>query len=149
MPRADNEKKVDPKCRERVSSFVVPVDAAFPDQETTMKFLTFYHPENPSPPTAERMAEMGQFMEEMVKAGILVETGGVQTSGTRVRLSGKKFTVTDGPFAESKEVIVGWALLEARDKAHVLEVAKRFLELAGDGESEIRQVMSEPPKVVG
>jgi hypothetical protein len=114
-----------------------------------MKFLTFYHPEKPSPPTAEGMAAMGQFIEEMTKAGIFVDGGGVQTAGMRVRKAGQKFTVTDGPFAESKEVIVGWAMLEVKSKEHLLEVTRRFLEIAGDGESDIRQVFTDPPKAVG
>jgi hypothetical protein len=117
--------------------------------ETTMKFLTFYHPEKLTPPTAKHIAAMGQLIEEMTKAGTLIETGAVPTTGFRVRRSGEKLTVTDGPFAESKEVIVGYALIEAKSKEHVIELTKRFLEIAGDGESDIRQVFTEPPKAVG
>lgn len=55
-------------------------------------------------------------------------------------------TVKDGPFAESKEVVGGFAILEARSKAHAIELAKEFLEVAGDGECEIRQIYQAPPQ---
>jgi hypothetical protein len=86
------------------------------------------------------MAKMGKLIEEMMKAGVLLSTEGCQPSvkGARVRKSGAKLTVTDGPFTESKEVIGGFALMEAKSKEEMIELTKRFLNVAGDGECEIR-----------
>jgi hypothetical protein len=88
------------------------------------------------------MADMGQFIEQMAKAGVPIATEGCLPSakGARVRLSNGKLTVTDGPFTESKELIGGFALIQANSKEEAIEWTKRFLEVAGDGESEIRQI---------
>jgi hypothetical protein len=95
-----------------------------------------------SPPTPELMAEMGTFIEEATKAGVLLAAGGLAPldEATRVTYADGKFTVVDGPFTEAKELIGGWALMEARDKDEAVEWTKRFLAIAGDGESTIRQV---------
>jgi hypothetical protein len=109
----------------------------------TMRFLSIYKTaETGVPPTPEKMAEMGKFCEEMAKAGVLLATEGCLPSvtGARVRLSGGKVSVTDGPFTESKELIAGFALLQVKSKEEAVELTKRFLELAGDGEAELRQV---------
>jgi hypothetical protein len=94
------------------------------------------------PPTPELMAEMGRFVEEATKAGVLLSTGGIapSASGVKVTRTNGTFTVTDGPFAESKELVGGWALCEVRDMDEAIEWAKRFRDLVGDGESRIRQV---------
>jgi hypothetical protein len=94
------------------------------------------------PPSPELMQEMGKFIEEVSKAGVLVATGGMAPSaqGTTVTHKGGEFTVTDGPYAEAKELIGGWALVDVRDKDEAIEWTKRFLAVAGDGESRIRQV---------
>ncbi len=108
-----------------------------------MRFLTIYKTaETGVPPTTEDMARMGQLIEEMTKAGVLLATEGCLPSskGARVRLSNGKLTVTDGPFTESKEVIGGFALIQAKSKEEAIELTKRFLQVAGDGESEIRQI---------
>jgi hypothetical protein len=94
------------------------------------------------PPSPELMAEMGKFIEEATKAGVLLATGGlapVEEAVKVIRADGK-FTVVDGPFTEAKELIGGWALMETRDQDEAVEWTKRFLNLAGDGESTIRQV---------
>ncbi len=95
-----------------------------------------------SPPSEELMTEMGRFVEEATKAGVLLATGGLAPAAeaTRVVRSGGKFTVLDGPFTEAKELVGGWALMEVRDKAEAIEWTKRFLDIAGDGETTIRQV---------
>jgi hypothetical protein len=61
-------------------------------------------------------------------------------NGARIRLSTGRVTVTDGPFTESKELIAGFALLQADSREHAVELTRRFLRIAGDGECEIRQV---------
>jgi hypothetical protein len=109
----------------------------------TMRFISIYKTtERDVPPTPEHMAEMGKFCEEMAKAGVLLATEGCLPSatGARVRLSGGQLTVTDGPFTESKELVAGFALLQVNSKVEAVELAKRFLKLAGDGEAELRQV---------
>jgi hypothetical protein len=110
-----------------------------------MRFLgyTMGDPSVPLPqPSPELMTEMGKFIEEATKAGVLVATGGVAPldQATKVIKSGDKFTVIDGPFTEAKELVGGWALMECRDKAEAVEWTKRFLAIAGDGESMIRPV---------
>jgi hypothetical protein len=110
-----------------------------------MRFLgyTLGDPTAPIPPPApELMDEMGKFIEEATKAGVLVATGGLGPAdeGTKVRLQDGKFTVTDGPFTETKELIGGWALMETRDRDEAIEWTKRFLSIVGEGESTIRQV---------
>jgi hypothetical protein len=108
-----------------------------------MRFLSIYKTvERNTPPTTEEMARMGTLIEEMAKNGTLVSTEGCLPSakGARVRRSGGKVTVTDGPFTESKEVVGGFAILEANSKEHAIELTKRFLEVAGEGECEVRQI---------
>ena len=112
-----------------------------------MRFLSIYKtPERTTPPSVEHIAQMGKLIEEMVKKGVLIATEGCLPTalGARVRRSGSKLTVTDGPFTEAKEVIGGFALLEAKSKEEAIELAKQFLDIAGDGECEIRQIFTEP-----
>src|SRR5260370_42671850 len=91
------------------------------------------------PPDEQLYAEMGRFVEELTRAGVLLATGGLDR-GTHVAASGGTITLTDGPFTESKEVIVSFALLEVRSRDEALELARRFWKLGGDGEGAIRQV---------
>jgi hypothetical protein len=94
------------------------------------------------PPSPEFMAEMNAFVEEATKAGVLVATGGVGpiAEATKVVCDNGKFTILDGPFAEAKELVGGWALMEVRDKDEAIEWTKRFLAILGSGESTLRQV---------
>jgi hypothetical protein len=94
------------------------------------------------PPSPELMAEMGDFIEEATKAGILVATGGFAplAEATKVSLADGAYTVTDGPFTEAKELIGGWALMETRDKDEAVEWTKRFLGVLGYGECTVRPV---------
>lgn len=110
-----------------------------------MRFLTYTLGDDSvpaPPPTPELMQEMGKLVEEATKAGVLVATGGLAPTaeGTKVQYADGQFSVIDGPFTETKELIGGWALLEVRDKAEAIEWTKRFLAIAGIGESTIRQV---------
>ena len=113
-----------------------------------MKYLAFIrHPESyrESTPPPALMAAMDQFVAKATKDGILLDTGGLLPSkdGVRVRLANGKVTVTDGPFSEAKEVIGGWAILEAASKADVVRFATEFMELHRlwpefEGEAEVR-----------
>ena len=91
-------------------------------------------------PTEKELTEMGKFNEELVKAGVMLAGEGLQASskGARVRFDGKKRTVIDGPFAESKELVAGFWLWQVKSKEEAIEWLKRapFQE----GEVEIRQV---------
>jgi hypothetical protein len=89
---------------------------------------------------------MGKLIDEHMKAGKLLATEGCLPSahGARVRLSDGKVTVTDGPFTEAKEVVGGFAILEADSKEEAIELAKRFLDVAGDGECEVRELNEVP-----
>jgi hypothetical protein len=113
-----------------------------------MRFMMLYKPgrESDAPPTQQEIAAMGQLIDEMAREGVLIATDGLQPSskGSRVRISGEKFTVTDGPFTETKELIAGYAIVEAKSKQEAIELAKRFLKVVGEGESEIRQMHDAP-----
>lgn len=95
-----------------------------------------------SPPTPELMEQMRQLMADATEAGVLVATGGLAPTaqGTTLRYEDGEFTVTDGPHTESKELVGGWALMEVRDRDEAVEWAKRFLVIAGEGESRLRRV---------
>ncbi|MGZ3700058.1 MAG: YciI family protein [Bdellovibrionota bacterium] len=114
-----------------------------------MKFLCIYKPAKAegTPPTQNEMQEMGKLITEGLNSGWLLSTEGCLPSslGARVRLSGGKFSVTDGPFTEAKEIVGGFALIQAKSKAEAIELTRNFLKIAGDGESEIRQVYEEAP----
>jgi len=117
-----------------------------------MRFLSIYKTvETNRPPSLEHMTKMGQLIEESMKAGVLLATEGClpSASGARVRLSNGKITVTDGPFTETKEVIGGFAMLQANYRAEAIEIDHKFLEVAGDGECEIRQIFTAPEAAPG
>jgi hypothetical protein len=108
-----------------------------------MRFLSIYKSvETGLPPTQEEMARMGKLIEEGFKAGYLLSVEGCLPSatGARVRLSGGKVTVTDGPFTESKELVGGMAILQVGSKEEAIERAREFLRVAGPGECELRQL---------
>ena len=94
-------------------------------------------------PSTKLLADMGKFNEELVKAGIMLAGGGLQPSskGKRVRISGEKRTVIDGPFSETKELIAGYWLWQVRSMEEAVEWVKRCPNPhLGEGEIEIRQV---------
>jgi hypothetical protein len=93
-------------------------------------------------PSEELLAAMAKFNENMVKAGILLDAAGLQPSskGARIRFSGNKRTVTDGPFAETKELIAGYWIIQVKSMADAIEWMKRCPNPHEvDGEIEIRQ----------
>jgi hypothetical protein len=97
-------------------------------------------PQTGAPPSPEFLAEMGKLIGEAMQAGVLVTTGALQPKGTRLRLANGKFTVTDGPFIEAKELTGGFAVLQTNSLEEAIEWCKRFRLIVGDGESEIVQV---------
>jgi len=107
-----------------------------------MKFLMTYASTSKVPPTPEQMAAIGKFSQEMAATGNLLMTGGLQrpTKGTRVQFAGGKFTVLDGPYAETKELIDGFALIDVKSHEEALALAKRFMSIAGEGDGEVLQV---------
>jgi hypothetical protein len=110
-----------------------------------MKVLTLYKPTHRNPITPEHMAAMEKFIDELRASGVLLATEGRKDRATemRIKLSKGELTVTDGPFTESKELIAGFALLRVKSREELIELSRRFLEIAGDGESEVIEVFSE------
>lgn len=110
-----------------------------------------YEAGNPPPP--ELQAAMGAYTEEMMKAGVVVGVGGLLPSamGAKVRIAGDAVSVLDGPFTEAKELIGGYAIVEAKSKAEAIEHAKRFMKLhvevlgpSYSGECEVREMCMPP-----
>jgi hypothetical protein len=105
------------------------------------------------PPPQALMEAIAKLGEEAAKAGVFVEMGGLLPTamGARLRLSGGKLTVTDGPFSEAKEVIGGYAVYSVKTKQEAIEWATRFMNLhkqhwpGWEGETELRQIMEFGP----
>ena len=94
-------------------------------------------------PSEQLLSEMGKFNEELVKAGIMLAAEGLHPSsnGSRVRFSGAKRTVIDGPFAETKELVAGFWIWQVKSKEEAIEWVKRCPNpMPGDSEIEIRQI---------
>jgi len=105
-----------------------------------MQFLVYdpnFNPEDATLPTPEAMEAMGAFIGEAVQAGVVVLTGALKPESTRLRLQDGKFTVTDGPYIELKELLAGFAVLEVPSLEEAIEWSKRFRQIIGEGESEI------------
>jgi len=115
-----------------------------------MQFLCIYRPGTPErdvPPDQAEIETMGKLIDEMTRAGVLLATGGCLPSarGAKVRLERPgSFSVTDGPFPETKELIAGYAIIQTKTKAEAVEWTKRFLTVTGKGESELRQLYEQP-----
>jgi hypothetical protein len=113
--------------------------------------------ENSGPPPKELMEAIAKIAEEATKAGEMIESGGLASTatGTRIRLSGGKVAVTDGPFTEAKEVFGGYAVFELKSKEEAIERTVRFMELhkqhwpGWEGVTEIRQVTFQNGRAVG
>jgi hypothetical protein len=115
-----------------------------------MQFISLYKPSKDNPnatrPSPEHIQKMGQLVEAEMRSGVLVATGGVKHGGHcfQVRLDGGKYSITDGPFAEAKELIGGYALLRVKSREEAVAAVKRFLELAGDGETSLHELAEFP-----
>jgi hypothetical protein len=85
-------------------------------------------------PSPQLLSDMGKLIEEMTRSGALISTAGLRptSEGVRVRLRRGKLSTVDGPFTESKEVIGGYAILEASSKQQAIELTERFLKIHGD-----------------
>jgi hypothetical protein len=85
-------------------------------------------------PSEQLMHDMGKLIEEMTREGVLVRTAGLRPTaeGVRVRLRKGALSTVDGPFTETKEVIGGFAILEAKSMTHAIELTNRFLKVHGD-----------------
>src|SRR6202048_2238848 len=124
----------------------------------TMRFMMIVKSvENSGPPPKGLTDAIAKLGEEATKAGEMIESGGLASTatGTRVRLSGGKLTVTDGPFAEAKEVFGGYAVFELKSKKEAIESAVRVMELhrqhwAGwEGVTEVREQTFHNGKALG
>lgn len=111
-----------------------------------MRFLMMHRLDERKPeawnPTPEFIEKMGAFIQDSVDKGILITAEGVHPSekGSLVRKE-KSITVTDGPFTEAKEVIGGFALINATDRAEAVEFARKYAEMFDEVEVEVRQVV--------
>ena len=85
-------------------------------------------------------ADMGRFVEELTRAGVLLATGGLDMTGTRMKAVDGKVSLIDGPYAEAKETIVSFALVDVRSKEEAIELSKRFWAIVKDGEGDLRRV---------
>ena len=126
-----------------------------------MRFMTMIKGDEQSeagvPPNPELMAAIEKYTEEMMNAGVVLEVGGLLPSskGARITVAGGKLTVIDGPFAEAKELIGGYAIVQVSSKAEAVELAKRFMKLHSDvlgpsyqGECEVRQLHEAPNQML-
>jgi hypothetical protein len=111
-----------------------------------LRFLSMHkmdeRSENEAPPDPQLIAKMGALIDEMTKAGVLQATGGLASTkkGARIRFEGGKHTVIDGPFAESKELVAGYAILELPSKAAAIDWAIRFGDVVKVNEVEVREI---------
>jgi len=117
-------------CKEKAMRFMMIVKASKESEAGVM-------------PTDEMIATMGKYNEELLKAGVLVDLSGLQPTakGFRVKFSGGKRTIVDGPFTESKELIAGYWVINVKSREEALEWAKKVPapEERGEGEIEVRQ----------
>jgi hypothetical protein len=113
-----------------------------------MRFLSIVKAaERKAPPTEQEMEQIGQLMAEGFKAGWLLSAEGLMPTefGFRVRSSGGKITVTDGPFTEAKEIVGGFSIFTAASKEEAIALARKFAAAGGgDAETEVRQLYDMP-----
>jgi hypothetical protein len=117
-----------------------------------MLFLSLYTPavKSSGPPPPEHLAKMGELVEKSMKEGTLLQTGPLGRSGpggAKVRLTRGELSVTHGPFDSVLMGASGFALFHAESRDAAVKYVREFLEVAGDGECEILQVLEGPPPV--
>jgi hypothetical protein len=116
-----------------------------------MKYLCIFTPDpnrRAELPTPEAQAALGKFAEDNRASGVLLASGGmypVAHGGAHLVVKGGEIKTLDGPFAESKELIGGFALIDVKDRAEALAVSRRFLSFSGDGEALIYEIEEAPP----
>jgi hypothetical protein len=113
-----------------------------------MRFISIYKPKKLAPPTQQEIETMGRFIAEALEKRVLLVTEGFGPStpaDAKMQLSNGKLSVTDGPFAEAKEVIGGFAIFQVKSREEMFEWTRRFLDIVGDGECEIRQLFDMSP----
>ena len=112
-----------------------------------MRFMLMFKPDKPPPPGVhackENLPEMAACLSELKKAGVVLSTTGLLSSetGARIRLSDGNLSVIDGPFAEAKEMIAGIVIVQVDSKPQAVELAKRFLTIAGGGVGDVVQIV--------
>ncbi len=116
-----------------------------------MRFMMVYKPATTTPQSRKTINAVNKPVEEARAAGTLVASEGLHPleSGAKVRLSDGVLTVVDGPFAEAKEVIAGYAIFQLKSKEEAIEAAKGFLKICGDGEVEVRQIIEKTDSAIG
>ncbi|MEV0647549.1 YciI family protein [Phytomonospora sp. NPDC050363] len=106
-----------------------------------MRYLMTTLPTDDQAEFTEQMGrEMGAFIQELSASGALLATGGLEPGGVLLSSKDGEITVTDGPFAEAKEAVVGFALIEVRSKEEAIELATRFWRIVGNGKGLVQQV---------
>lgn len=113
-----------------------------------MKFLmTYVQKPNLPPPTPAHMQKIGEFTQQHIAKGTVVMTGGLvrPSHGIQMKCENGKVSVVDGPYAESKELIDGFALVKVGSKEEALRLATEFMQIAGDGSAEVLQVFEGAP----
>ena len=111
-----------------------------------MRYLVLHYSDEATeagaPPSPEMIAAVGKYMEETAQSGVLLAAEGVRPSsmGARLTLDGGKVTVKDGPFAEAKELIAGFAILDVKSKEEAIEHAKRFAQIVGTPRVDVRLI---------
>jgi len=103
-----------------------------------MQFFVYGSPKERQQPRDP--AELGKFMEESIKKGILITGGGIHPKETRIVLADGKVTITDGPFMEGKELIPGFTVIQVETKEKAIEWVTNVRRLYGDGETKLVQM---------
>jgi hypothetical protein len=105
-------------------------------------------PANSRPPTPEVMQKMGAFMAEGFANGTLVVTGALDPRRKHIVNRSGEVTITDGPFTEAKEAVVGWAIVNVESEEQAIELSRRFYEIVGEGSGTIQRIF-EPGDMPG
>jgi hypothetical protein len=114
--------------------------------EFAMRYMLMFKPDKEPPPgehaCRQHLPEMAALIGDLKKSGVLISTEGLlgSDSGARIKYTGGKMTVTDGPFAEAKELIAGVAIVEVKSRTEAVELAKRFLTIAGGGIGDVLEI---------